>query len=359
MIAALVFFLAMQTPDFDSVARQAAEVRDASRTDEAIELYRRALELRPGWKEGLWFLGSLEYDRERFPEARDVMRRFVASEPDAGPGFVLLGMSEFQTREYARALTHLQRGLAQGLGGREEMTRSAWYLTAVLLTRFERFDESMEVLLSPRFREQRDARVMEALGAAALRMPLLPAEIPAARREMFSIAGEAASAFAARDDVKAATLLRQLVEQYPDEPGIHLLYGDLLMKSRPEEGIEQMRRELEVAPDNIHARIQIASEYVREDKSENALPFARQAVALAPGASDAHLVLGQALVGSGDLAAGIRELEAARDAAPKDSRVRWALARAYFAAGRKADGDREAAEMERLKSAERKSEGSR
>ena len=348
-----------ETASFAELSREAAAAREADRVDDAIQLYRRAVAMEPDWKEGLWFLGTLLYDRERFAEARDAMRRFVADEPDAGPGWVILGMSEFQTREYARALPHLRRGLAQGLEGRDEMKRSAWYFTGVLLTRFEHFDQSMEVLLIPRLTGAREDRLTDAVGVAALRMPLLPGEIPADRRDLIRRAGEAAMAYASHDENRAAVLLKALTVDYPKEPGVHFLYGDLLMKQKPEEGIQEMRRELEITPDHVAARIELASELVREGKAEDALPLAREAVDLDAGAFDAHLTLGQALVANGDFDAGIREMETARDVAPRVSRVRWALARAYFEAGRKADGDREAAEMERLRAEERKNEGSR
>jgi len=362
--AALLLVCALASPaespaSFDQLSREAAAARDGNRAGDAIQLYRSALDLRPGWKEGLWYLGTLLYEKEDFAAARDTLRRFVAADAQAGPGWVVLGLSEFQMHEYARSLAHLRKGVAAGLGDRDEMKWSARYYTAILLTRFERFDESMQLLVNTPPSVPRDARFLEALGAAALRMPLLPAEIPADRRDMVRLAGDAASTLARRDDVATAAILKRLVEVYPNEPGVHFLYGMLLMKSATEAGIAEMQREIAITPDHVPARIQIASEYLRQDRPEDALLIAREAVELEPGVFDSHLALGQALVAKGDLPSGIRELETARDLAPQIAGVRWALCRAYFAAGRQEDAARESAEMERLRAEERKAETNR
>jgi len=352
--------VAAQSPDsFEQLSRQAAAARDANRTDEAIRLYRAALEARPEWNEGLWYLGTLFYERADYEEARDTLRRFVAGDADAGPGWVVLGLSEFQTHEYARALPHLERGAAAGLGDRSDMKWSARYFSAILLTRFERFDESMQLLVSAPSAVPRDTRFLEALGTAALRMPLLPGEVPTDRREMVQLAGEAASALAAHDDAGTEAVLKRLAAAYPNEPGVHFLHGMILMKSAPEAGIAEMRRELAITPDHVPARIQLAAEYTREGRPDDALPPAREAVELEPEAFDSHLALGQALVAKGDLTGGIGQLEKARDLAPRISQIRWALCRAYFAAGRQADGQRESAEMERLRDEERKAAANR
>ncbi len=59
----------------------------------------------------------------------------------------------------------------------------------MLLTRFEEFDQGAK-LLSEFAHEGNDTpRVIEAMGIATLRMPLLPSEVPGARRELVMLAG--------------------------------------------------------------------------------------------------------------------------------------------------------------------------
>src|SRR5208282_1511198 len=100
----------------------------------------RALKLQPEWDKGLWDASSILYEKDRFAEARDYLRRFVADQPKAGMGWALLGLSEFQTRDYARSLDHLRQAMTLGAGS-PGMARSVFYYAAVLLARFEMYDQ--------------------------------------------------------------------------------------------------------------------------------------------------------------------------------------------------------------------------
>jgi len=89
---------------FAHLAEAAKAVRDGNRDDRATQLYRQALKLKPEWDERLWYLGTLLYEKENYFEACEMLRRFPAQDPKAGYGWAMLGMSEFQTREWASAL---------------------------------------------------------------------------------------------------------------------------------------------------------------------------------------------------------------------------------------------------------------
>jgi predicted Zn-dependent protease len=345
---------AAKKPGFEQLSVEAGRAREDNRTSDAIRLYEQALKLNPSWKEGLWYLSTLYYGQDRFADARDILRRFTSHEPGTGPGWTLLGMSEFQTREYSRSLTHLQHGLALGIADRKEMTRSAYYFIGTLLTRFERFNESVDLMMQIARTEEPGDFLREAAGLAGLQMPLLPGEIPADRREMIRLAGSAVCALAHGRDADAEGSLKQLVAAHPGEPGVHFLFGAYLLKQRQEEGIAEMQRELEISPGHVMARVRLADEYLKADKLDLARSFAAKAVELDPGSSAARLTFGEVLLKSEDIAAAVRELEAARDLTPWVSRVRWVLSKAYFSAGRKADGEREAAEVEKLKKQENK-----
>ena len=88
-------------------------------------------------------------------------------------------MSEFQTREYARSLDDLRHGASLGLGERKEMAQSVSYFVAALLTRFEKYDESMDLIAQMVTAGQSEALFVVPAGLAALRVPMLPAEVPA------------------------------------------------------------------------------------------------------------------------------------------------------------------------------------
>lgn len=336
---------------FEQVSHEAERARDENRDDDAIRLFRQALTQQPRWDQGLWYLGTMLYEKERYPEALDVLRRFMTLRPDAGPGWALVGLSEFQTRQYEKALNHLQLAMSHGMGDRKDMVESVFYSVAVLLTRTERYDDSMSMLIAMVKSGQDSKTLVEPIGLAALRLPFLPAEIPADREEMVRQAGEATLALEAQQRDEAGRLFRGLAEQYSNEPGVHFLYGAFLLDQDPAAGVQEMKKELQVSPSSVPARLRLAEEYTKEQNLDLALPLAQEAVKLDPKRASAHMMLGEVLVAKNDSAAGIQELETARQQDPETVRIHWDLLRAYTSVGRGEDAKREKEEIEKLSSA--------
>jgi lipopolysaccharide biosynthesis regulator YciM len=94
--------------------------------------------------------------------------------------------------------------------------------------------------------------------------------------------------------------------------------------------------------------VRLAEQLIARGEFDRALQLAKQAVQLDPKRASAHAFAGEALIGKGASAEGIQELETARAADPSVSRVHWDLMRAYAAAGRKEDADREKQEVQKL-----------
>jgi tetratricopeptide (TPR) repeat protein len=334
---------------FDRLAREASRARDENRDDDAIRLYKQGLKIKPSWHEGLWYLSALLYEKERYPETRDLLRHFVSYDPEAGPGWALLGMSEFQTREYSRALEDLRRSRSLGLGDRKEMAQSVAYFAAASLTRLEQFDDAMDLLFELANSGRCDIPIQEAAGLAALRMPLTPAEIPRDRRDMVRTAGAAFCAvqMGQRDDAEKE--FRTLAETYAKEPGVHYLLGTFLADVRTQDAIQELNRELEISPFNVLARLRLADIYLKQQQPEQAQPFAEDALKIEPSEASTHMVYGEVLAAKRDVPGAIRELENAEQIAPQVVRTRFDLLRAYTAAGRTEDANREKEAIEKLR----------
>ena len=337
-----------QARSFEQISRAAQQARDENRDEDAIRLFRQGLKLKSDWEEGLWYLGTMLYEKERFDEARDLFRRFVGQNPKFGPGWALLGMSEFQTREYARSLEHLRRGMTLGVGDRKRLADSVFYHTALLLARFEQYHDSLELLWQMRGAGQAESLLEEPAGIAALGYALLPGEIPDSRREMFRLAGAGTFALLDQRREDAEKLFDKMVRQFPQEPGVHYQYGSLLLNNRPEDGVKELQKELEVSPSHIPSRLRLAEYYLAQSDSEKARPFLDEVVRLEPKNASAHMFLGELLAAKGDNSGAIRELELAREQAPTRTKIRWDLLRAYQAAGRREDASREKMEIEKL-----------
>ena len=332
----------------DQLLQAAEKARDENHVEEAIRLFERALSEQPESEQALWYLGTLFYEKKEYAEARDVLRRFVTIRPDAGPAWALLGLCEFQLREYPRALDHLQRAMALGMEDRKELVQTVFYHVAVLLTRAERFDDSMDMLLKMLASGPPDPALVEPAGLAGLRLPLLPTEAPPDRRELVNLAGRAVLALQTQHYEEAESEFKRLVTAYPREPGVHFLYGAYLMQLHPSDSVPEFERELEISPSHVLARIRLADHLISQRDFDRALALARQAVKLEPKRASAHMLAGEALLAVGNAGDGLKELESARDCDPGVSRTHWDLLRAYAAAGRKEDAAREKQEIEKL-----------
>ncbi len=144
-----------------------------------------------------------------------------------------------------------------------------------------------------------------------------------------------------------------LIAKHPRERYLHYGYGLVLAQRGSAEAVEQYRREIELFPDDVLARVELGFALLARGRQEEAVAPAEAAVRLAPGLFVTHLVLGRALAATGQVERGIRELETAAAQQPRIPEIQLALARAYAQAGRKADADRANATFRSLEAADR------
>ena len=327
--------------------------RQAGRLDEAVTLYRQGLRLKPRWAEGLFYLGTMAYDRDRFPECRDALRRLVAVEPKMGRAWAVRGLCEFRLGAYAAAREHLEKGLSLGLPPGEDITRVVLYHHALLLVRETKFDLAIAPLSSILQLQAPTGPLELACGLVLLRRPLLPEAIPAAAVDLVKEAGQAYCASLARHPEVAAPRFEALIAKHPRERYLHYGYGLTLAQQGSARAMEEYRREIEIFPDDVLARVELGFSLLARGREAEAIAPAEEATRLAPGLFAAHLVLGRALVGTGALDRGIRELETAAALAPQVPAIQLALARAYAQAGRRRDADRANARFQALEAARR------
>jgi tetratricopeptide (TPR) repeat protein len=331
---------------FDQIVKTADEARRAERWDDAIELYAKAVKLKPDFVEGHWYQGTAYYTLEKFPECRDAFKRVTRLSPKNGGGFAFLGLCEFGLRDFDRALQHLLQ--SRLLGVDKDVRDVVSYHAAIIMTRIEQYEQALQTLGEFAAAGNDSPRVIEAMGIATLRMAMLPNEVPPDRREMVLMAGRGTYMMATRQTTAAGTAFRAMVERYPETPNVHYAYGVFLLIEQPDKAIEQFKRELELQPNHSASLLQIAYEYLQEKNAEAALPWAKQAVEVAPNSFGSHKALGDALLETGDIEGALRELQAAVRLAPDSPSTRLSLARAFQRAGRTDDATREREEFARL-----------
>jgi len=293
-----------------------------------------------------------------YADARDAFRRQVALDPEVGgAAWALLGLCEFQTREYEPALEHLQRGRRLGLAGDKELSRVVRYRTALLLTRNEQSEAATQILNSLAVERGAHPTLVEALGLSTLGLPYLPTELPPDKRDLVLTAGRAAVYWATHRLDDAERQFRELVTRFPETPGVHYSYGVFLLREHPDAALGEFKRELEIVPSSDRALLQIAFEYINQNKFAEGLPFAEKAVRLKPKEFSARNALGRILLETGDVKRATSELEEGVRLAPDSPEMRYALARAYTRGGRKDEATREHAEFVRLDKLRRELKG--
>jgi predicted Zn-dependent protease len=333
---------------FEEVAVKAASARERNNDADAVALYRQALQLRPDWKEGWWFLGTSLYSMQKPDESSSALKHLVELDDRASEAWALLGVNEFALSEHKAALDHLQRGISLGVDGNPQISYVARYHAALLLTRFEQFEAASVYLLNLAKEGKQSDPLVVAMGLAALRMPILPDQLPAARRELVIRAGNATFDAHNHRAAEARSQYSKLIQENPSTPNLHYLYGVFLLKSDSDAGLRELRKEIELSPDHLQARLHIAFEYLKRRDSKAGLPYARDAVRLNSRSFAARNALGRLLLDNGELVPAITELETAAMLAPEIKETHYALASAYARAGRKAEAERERAEFKRL-----------
>jgi tetratricopeptide (TPR) repeat protein len=334
--------------EFNQLSKQADEAREAGRLDEAVSLYNNALRLKPTWVEGWWYLGSIFYDRDRHVEAREALRNLLSLQPKNGPGWALIGLCEFQLKNYETALADLQNSRVLGLGGNKALIAVARYHAAIIMTRMEQYELGYEVLRDFAREGNQSMSVIEALGINALRMPFLPSEVSPDKREIILLAGRAFYYMAARQVQDTERSFQELVSRYPQTPNVNYAHGVFLLIDTPDLALEAFKRELKISPTHIPALLQIAFEYIKRNEFEAAKPFAEQAVQISPNLFATHNALGRVLLELGKVDEAIKQLEIGVNLAPDSPEMYFALAKAYARAGRKEDASKARAQFMQL-----------
>jgi tetratricopeptide (TPR) repeat protein len=339
--------------EFKVLVSKAAAARDAERLDEAAALYRKALRIKPRWAEGWWTLGAIDYETDRSAEAALEFKKVIALEPRHGTARAMLGLCQFRLGEDGEALKNLDAAMAIGIADDEQLQRVMLYDEGVLLRRASRFEAARKPLGSLCQSGAADQDAVMALGMVALWMTDAqpPTDAQAAQVTIHvgrgACLGARKSFDAGRKEFELAATLAPHFRKF------HLAYGRFLEDAGDSAGaIRQYKLEIEEDPSSVLARFCIAAAEYKVDSAAG-VPYAEEAVRLAPELPYAHYVLGLLLLDIGEFSRAVPELEIARKAFPAEARVELALGSAYAHVGRAEDAARSRAEFQRLTQAQK------
>ena len=336
---------------FGEAARQAEQARTSGHLPDAIQLYRKAVQLRPDWSEGWQSLATIYYEQERFPEAKQAFEHYIATGKDVELAYAYLGLCEYEMRDYEHASEHLSRWIGKGAIGDEQLTDAASVRWSELRTKEGRFVEALYLLDKVAARHGPDPALVEAMGLAWMHMKYLPEDYPPERREVVWLAGSAAAWVAARKPERSHEFLDRLADYYSQEPSVHFLRGFVYeSEHRDEDAQKEYREELKISPDYTAALVELSLLDVQLGKLDEAGDVASHAVAIEPNNAQPHYAFGRVLLAEKKWAESAAELQKAKQIAPNAAEVHFHLATVYRQLGRGADAAREDAAFKALKS---------
>jgi tetratricopeptide (TPR) repeat protein len=344
--------------DFQTFSTKADAARDADKLEEAQALYKKALVLHPRWAEGWWSLGTIAYDRNAYIDADRAFQKVTALAPKNGNAYVMLGLSEFELGHDAMALKHLEKGLGLGIDNDANLRYVTLYHQGVLLQRAGKYHGAQEILEQLCLQGVESDDAIKTLGMVLLRQRnTKPPVAGSADAEVVSIVGRAGCFAGQKKFDEAKKELSVVVEQHSDYPNIHYAFGVVLLEaSDAGAAVGEFQKGIGRNPTDVISRLQIAASTYKINSAEG-IPYAKEAVELAPQQPFAHYLLGMLLLDTDDYAGAIPELEIAEKAFPQEAKIYFALGTAYSRAGRKQDAALARATFVRLTAGMKESAG--
>lgn len=321
---------AARAQDFDELARQANAARVAGNSADAIRYYESALNVRPEWPEGWWYLGTLYADAGRFTDAIPVFKKLTEANPKLGPAWASLGLAEFELKDYQNSLIHLKKAQELGFAEVPYLENAATYHLVLLLNLNGEFEDAFSLMAAKFGGEALAQQSRVALGMSLLRIPLLPDQLDPSRDALIADAGETADLLVAADFDQAFVAFQRMLKDYPNTPFLHYAYGSALdFRSRWNEAEVQLREETRLMPHSALPYMRLAAIALKTHRPTDAMAPAEHAVELAPQSATAHKILAKTLMELGKTEPAAKETATAEKLEPEKPEVDSEVASAY------------------------------
>jgi len=272
-----------------------------------------------------------EYAAGQFPDAITDLKASLAGTPGDGTGWALLGLCEFELKDFDNALIHLDRGARLGLSASSESISLARYTYGILLVHAGRFEQAAEVLAAAaNVKDPLAAKAEYALGLVLLRRNEFPGAADMQQAALVTAAGRIESLLRESKYDEAFPQFELLLNRYPSTPFLHYAYGTALIAlSEFDQATAQMQAEIVLSPGSELPLVRLASIALRQHDPATAIGWSQQALTLAPNSVDAHYLLGRASLETGDVTLALHELETASRLSPASPEIHFNLAKAY------------------------------
>jgi len=360
MLAVCVLLLLAAAPPADAPPREPAaivahalELQKQGQLEAAAGEYRRFLQLVPGSWQARSNLGVLYAQLGDFEKAIEQYRQALAAPPDAGPAVAIrynLAVALYKAGRMRDAAGELEAVLAAQPGHPQapllladcRLQLGEWKrVIAILDPLLEKDPENQAILYMLGTALMRDRQYQR--GQRVLDRILRHGDSAEAHL-VLAIASREAS-----DDIAAEKELRKALELDPRLPTANAILGEVLVKMGDAPGaMAALRREIEINPNHFDAHLLLALLLRQDGRNEEALEHVKRALLLRPGDPGARYQLALCDVAKGELEPARQALEPLVKEEPSFTEAHVSLAMVYFRLGRREDGAREQAVVQRL-----------
>lgn len=297
----------------------------------AVVALQQAVNADPHWALGWWDLADLLYQGKQYPAASVAFRRLASLTPKVGLPWAMLGLCEFELRNFGNSLNHIQEGRALGLPNDLNLQAVVIYHEAQDMLVLEEFTQANFILHSFAVVHKPYPGAILAFGLAALHMPL-PTEqlsqiISPRRLRLIRRLGQAEYWAAGKKYGPARQRFEALLRQYPKVPYLHYAYAELLKSSGKQSHSEaEFRQELLISPKSVATRLQLAADLMGDGHQIQAMALARAALKLDAGNYAAYYILGDVYFHQNQFQPAWQATEKSKILMPNNAQIRYLLA---------------------------------
>jgi tetratricopeptide (TPR) repeat protein len=340
--------LAQASRDPQALLKEAIQLHQAGKLDEAIRDYRLFLEQYPNVAAARSDLGAALAGSGRYEEAIEEYKRALALKPM--PQVQLnLGLAYYKTLQLRAAIEAFQKAREQIPGEkRATLLEADCYL---------RLGENKKVieLLTLLEREGDDLAVTYMLGTALVR----DNQVQQGQLLINKILKNGDSAEArlligttklmVNDFSGALTDLQKAVELNPELPDVYTYYGAALVATGDQEGAKDaFAKALKQDPNNFDANLRMGFLLRNDQNFHDSMHYLKHALEIRPGDFGVRYQIAAIELSTGELPQAQSDLESLVKDAPNFTEAHVSLATLYYREKKKAAGDRERAIVEKL-----------
>ena len=342
----LMVWLAWQTMSPEAAQHWEAGRRADSEKhfDIAAREYRRVTQLEPNFAAGFVSLGQTLMEQRDYAAAVAPLKHALELDSTLAPAHQLLGYALLAQGYAAEAIPHLERVHEQGALGIAQLETG-------------QLAESIINLQAALQKRPNDPDLLYYLGRSSglLSKQSIDTLLAAYPRSARACQALAENYFVLRQMPDAEKQYQQALQLQPDMPNIHLELGQVYaMTSRWPQAEQQFRAEVKLQPGNAEAAYRLGEALLQQGKSRESRTELERADRLQPQMPETLYAIGKAAALDGDAAASEKawiSLLSIEKEGPLAAQAHFGLAGLYRKQGKTAEAEQQMREFQKLQAA--------